>query len=262
MPSLIGRFRSVLLAAADEELRADPTLGGKLVLERDDRIVVSYAPFDHIQQSARVVIVGITPGAQQASNALLAARKELRERSDEACALASAKVFASFSGPMRSNLVEMLDYVAVNRWLGVETTATLWNTNQHLVHFTSALRYPVFTDGKNYSGQPSMIATSILRKLLDLYLREEAIALQDALWFPFGPKASEATTWLIQKGVIPATRVLDGLPHPSGANGERIAYFVGRKRREALSAKTDPKGLDVARARIIAFVDQLSAAGA
>lgn len=258
MASLIGRFTPVLLAAADEELRADPTLGGKLVLECDGRIMVSYAPFDHVQESARVVIVGITPGAQQASNALLAARHKLRERADEACALASAKVFASFSGPMRSNLIEMLDYVGVNRWLGLQTTATLWNTDQHLV--TSALRYPVFIGGRNYSGQPSMTATPVLRKLLDLYLQEEAIALKGALWIPLGPKATEGITWLIQKGVIPAERVLDGLPHPSGANAERIAYFVGRKRREALSVKTDPRGLDDSRARIIALVDLLSAA--
>ena len=34
------------------------------------------------------------------------------------------------------------------------------------------------------------------------------------------------------------------MPHPSGANAERIAYFLGRKSREALCAKTDPAKLD------------------
>jgi len=37
---------------------------------------------------------------------------------------------------------------------------------------------------------------------------------------------------------------LHGLPHPSGANAERIAYFLGRKDRSALSAKTDAARLD------------------
>ena len=38
------------------------------------------------------------------------------------------------------------------------------------------------------------------------------------------------------------------MPHPSGANAERISYFLGRKPRERLSAKTDPHKLDGARA--------------
>jgi hypothetical protein len=36
------------------------------------------------------------------------------------------------------------------------------------------------------------------------------------------------------------------LPHPSGANGERIAYFTGRKPRAQLSSRTNALSLDVA----------------
>ena len=32
-------------------------------------------------------------------------------------------------------------------------------------------------------------------------------------------------------GLLDAARILDGLLYPSGVNAERIAYFVGRKRR-------------------------------
>lgn len=39
--------------------------------------------------------------------------------------------------------------------------------------------------------------------------------------------------------------------HPSGANAERIAYFLGRKSRSALSAKTNPDKLDRAREEMI-----------
>jgi hypothetical protein len=41
------------------------------------------------------------------------------------------------------------------------------------------------------------------------------------------------------------------LPHPSGANAERIAYFLGRKAKGDLSAKTSPGKLDEAKAQLI-----------
>ena len=40
------------------------------------------------------------------------------------------------------------------------------------------------------------------------------------------------------------------IPHPSGANAERIAYFLGQKPRDRLSAKTDPTRIDAARASL------------
>jgi len=254
MQDFFDKFADVLLAASDAELHADVTLGGRLIIDRAGDVVISYAPFEHIQRTARVVIVGITPGEQQARNALIAARKHLLGGSGPTSALAAAKVFASFSGSMRSNLVAMLDHIGLNRWLGVETSASLWTTDQELVHFTSALRCPVFVDGKNYSGQPSMLTTPILFNLLNTGLREEATALNRAAWIPLGPKALVAVDWLVQQGIVPRVQVLSGVPHPSGANAERIAYFLGRKRREALSAKTDPVVLDTSRERLIAQV--------
>ena len=36
-------------------------------------------------------------------------------------------------------------------------------------------------------------------------------------------------SWLVYQGLMPAAQMLSGLPHPSGANSERIQYFLGRK---------------------------------
>ncbi|WP_303045736.1 hypothetical protein [Turicimonas muris] len=38
--------------------------------------------------------------------------------------------------------------------------------------------------------------------------------------------------------------MLPQIPHPSGANAERIAYFLGKKKKEDLSAKTNPDKID------------------
>ncbi|MER8661310.1 hypothetical protein NKH34_09235 [Mesorhizobium sp. M1148] len=254
----LARFSSLIRATPEAFLLSDVTLDGQLALERTGDVVVSYAPFDHIQHGARVVIVGITPGAQQAKNALVELRRRLVAGDSDEAALAAAKVFASFSGPMRTNLVAMLDHIGLATWLGIESTAGLWSSHQQMVHFTSALRYPVFVGGVNYNGQPAMTSHPSLRRMLDECLSEEAAALPGAVWIPLGPKAATGIQYLGRSGVIPQSRVLDGLPHPSGANAERIAYFLGRKRRDALSAKTDPLSLDAANARLKMLVSQLA----
>ena len=74
---------------------------------------------------------------------------------------------------------------------------------------------------------------------------------------PLGPAASEALNWLIELGLVEARRALLGLPHPSGANGERIAYFLGKKSRDTLSQKTNPAALDKARAELASKIDKL-----
>ena len=255
----MSKFASLLMSVAEADLAADMTLGGRLLLSQAGELTVCYAPFDYIQRSARLVIVGITPGAQQARKALVEARRQLIAGSDHETALRAAKVFASFSGPMRANLIAMLDHVGLNRWLGVASTAEVWNARTDLVHFTSALRYPVYLKGENYSGSPSMTATPLLRELLLRCLGEEVQALPHAVWVPLGPKATEGIVWLVQQRLLSPKRVLMGLPRPSGANAERIAYFLGRKERALLSAKTAPENIEAARARLAEQIAALPA---
>jgi len=252
-----ARLAEIITSVSLSELEADATLGGRLVLSTLGEVKVCYAPFDHIQKSAKLVLVGITPGGQQARNALIEFHRRLAAGADHRTALGAAKTFASFSGPMRKNLVAMLDHIGLNQWLGVPTTEQVWGDRSDLVHFTSALRYPVYVAGKNYSGSPSMIATPLLRELLERCLGEEAEILPKAVWIPLGPTATEGVSWILQKGLLKQQQVLAGLPHPSGANAERIAYFLGRKERPLLSPKTSADSIDAARSRLVAQVATL-----
>jgi hypothetical protein len=101
----LARFAADIAAATEAQLRSDITLGGKLLLGSEGRLQVCYAPFEHVGEAARVVLLGITPGRQQAFNALLEVRLQILAGADHTTALAAAKSFASFSGPLRSNLV-------------------------------------------------------------------------------------------------------------------------------------------------------------
>jgi len=226
---LFDRYASIISNASEAEIRSDATLGSRLLLSQSGNITVSYAPFEHIEHGAKVVVVGITPGEQQARNALLEARRQLISGASHSTALEKAKVFASFSGPMRTNLIAMLDHIGLHRWAGLGSMAELWDGRSDLIHFTSALRYPVFVNGGNYSGQPSMTATPMLRELLNTCLKEEALALPGAIWIPLGPKATQGIEWIIQQGALDRNSVLIGLPHPSGAT-EPLRLDAARER--------------------------------
>jgi hypothetical protein len=118
----------------------------------------------------------------------------------------------------------------------------------------------VFVDGANYSGNPDLLRTPFLRMMVESYLAEEAQALPDAIWLPLGPKPAAALQLLIARGLVPADRVLEGMPHPSGANAERIKFFLGLKPRTALSRKTRPDLIELARETLLAQVGRLRSA--
>jgi hypothetical protein len=249
-------FRDAVLATDVGLLRAGRD-DEALRIASSGNLAVQYAPFDYVNHAAKIVIVGITPGRTQAANAVEALQRDYARCRDWEHALEAAKVYASFSGPMRANLVAMLDYVGVHRLIGGGSTLDLFHGRASLAHFTSALRYPVFVNGKDYSGAPSMVRNAWLKAMVERWFGDEAKSLRHAVFVPLGPKVEEALTYLAGKGIISRDRIIAGLPHPSGANAERIAYFLGRKTRDALSVKTNPVTLDEARDRLLNQVSGL-----
>ena len=255
---LFSTFAPILRDLTRSDLLAEIEHPKKLLIASDTarsrRIEVAYAAFDHVNQDADVVIVGLTPGRQQMRNALIEAQRCLMAGHSDEEAMRAAKIFASFSGPMRTNLVAMLDNVGVNTALGLSSTASLWSTDARRVHFTSALRYPVFIDGANFSGSPSMVSIPFLRAQLIQWFASEMAALPRAVFIPLGPRVTEAVEAVAKQLGLSTDRVLSGLPHPSGANAERIAFFLGRKSRGDISIKVDPERLLAARASLDAKI--------
>ena len=236
----------------------DPLNASELTLGGAGPIKIVYAPFDYIETRARIVVVGITPGMTQAVNALQAAMSANRSGLSVEQSLSKAKLTASFSGgAIRNNLVAMLDAIGVARHFGVQSTDAMFQPGATDVHFTSALRYPVFVNGKNYNGVPDMLTTPILREQIDTYLAEEARILSSAIWLPLGPKAEAAVAHLVRQNRLTQDRVLTGMPHPSGANAERVAVFLGRKRPEDASRQTNPGPLLSAFSRLTSQISTL-----
>lgn len=247
--SLLSRFRPAITAAVPPLPQAPGLLIG-----RSGNLSCHYAPFDHVNTGARVVLLGLTPGTQQARNAINALHEALAAGLSDAEAARHAKRSASFSGPMRNNLVAMLDEIGLQHRLGIEGCHQLFDSHANLVHFTSALRYPVSIDGQNYSGSPSVLSSPFLREMSEQWLAEEVTVLSDAWWIPLGKEAAAVLAEMAARGKLDHSRILDGLPHPSPANAERIAYFLGAKARESLSAKTNADGIDQAKRSLVARI--------
>ena len=68
--------------------------------------------------------------------------------------------------------------------------------------------------------------------------------MPEALWVPLGKSVVVVFEKLISEGVLGEDKVLFGLPHASGANAERIKYFLGEKPRDQLSSKVNPETID------------------
>lgn len=221
---MLDRFRENVLTLnpqAPLEARSEAAL----TIASAPPLRVVYAPFEHIPQTAKIVLVGITPGRFQAEAALKALHFALKAGKPDAEALRMAKLAASFSGPMRKNLLKMLDLIGLPGKLGLESAADLFDRTE-LAHFTSALRYPVFKSGENYNGAPNMLRTPELRQMINTHLAEEVRALPNAVWMPLGDKPVAALRHLAASGVLAHNRLLEGLPHPSGANNGPIGRFM------------------------------------
>jgi hypothetical protein len=127
---------------------------------------------------------------------------------------------------MRANLVAMLDGAG----LGLATTARLFDTHHHLAAHVSAIDYPVFTDGRDYTGgSPSLTRHSALRSLVRASLGARLAMVPTALVIPLGKAAQGAVVFLAAEGLADPARCLLGFPHPSGANGWRVRQYAAMR---------------------------------
>jgi hypothetical protein len=220
-------YKRELVAALAEPNPMSP----ELLLWQEGPLNVFYAPWDWVNTAAKVMLVGITPGAFQATQALREAQRCLREGLTNEETLRFTNAVGSFSGPMRANLVTMLDGVGLDAALGIDSTARLFDTDHHLAAKASAISYPLFVNAQNYGGgNPSLIRHPVLRSLVTASLGPRVAMGPAALVVPLGKAAQDAVTLLIADGLLDQGRCLMGFPHPSGANGWRVRQYMARRK--------------------------------
>ena len=190
------------------------------LIEKDKNIEIYYAPFDYINQKAKIMIVGITPGFQQMLQSYFVI--------NEGKSLKTVKDQSSFKGSMRVNLIKFLNELEVNKYLKIKSCESLFDKDSNLVHTTSLVKYPVFDKGKNYSGS-NILKKRILINFIEKNFVKELRKLQDVIIVPLGNTVSSTIDHLNEKFNLKLKCFLKGFPHPSGLNGRRNQQFKENK---------------------------------
>jgi len=237
--TLLKKFEPIFLSNMPPVIRDK-----RLLLDSDKKCSIYYAPFEYMNPSAKIVLVGITPGPTQMVNANNEARRALLAGKNHEITIKQAKDVGGFSGePMRSNLINQLNHWNVHKWLGLQDSAELFHSSINLLQTTSLLRYPVFVDDKAYRGTPNMLKQTLLKKYLFDYFVSEIKKFNDAVFFTLGPEVKKVIDSLIKEGAIEKDKVITGLTHPSPNCTYRIKYLIG-KRNDPVPYKTNPEPYD------------------
>lgn len=206
----------------------------ELLIEKKDTIEIYYAPHnEYINPTAKVFIIGITPGFQQMSTAIAAARKGLELGEEIEIIQYQCKAAGRFSGPLRKNIISMLDDIGLNTVLKINSCSDLFAKKDYLLHTVSLIPYSVFVNKKNYSGHtPNLIKNEFLMNYVYENLIKEYGSLENkeqVLLIPLGKAVEEVLARLEAEGRIGKHQILKGFPHPSGANVNRLTQFNENK---------------------------------
>jgi len=192
---------------------------------------IYYAPFDHLNHNAKIIIVGITPGWSQTKKAFKVFSESFNQNNlSEEDSLNQVKKMCSFAGVMRNNLVQMLDELGLHSKLNIISTPELFDSKSDLLHSTSYIKYPVFYKSKNYNGKtPLPKSSELLTRIIDNIFIDEINTFNKKLIIPLGKSSSNVLQELQIQGRLSNNIILENFPHPSGANGHRKKQFAAFK---------------------------------
>ncbi len=233
MKSYLHRYIDKINNLSDK-FNKDDILNDDFFLEYENKLKVYYAPHnEYINKKAKIVIVGICPGWTQTEIAFKSVNFDLKNNLDLENILKNCKVAARFAGSMRNNLINMLDELSVPEYLKIELASDLFNNDCELLHTTSLIPYPVFINGKNYTGHtPEIVDSPLLMKYVREHFYQELEQLENKpLIIPLGKAVEDVLEVMIKENIICEEQCLFGFPHPSGANGHRKEQFINNKSR-------------------------------
>ena len=186
-----------------------------------NRMAVYYAPFNHQPRPAKLILLGITPGKQQAEMAWRHAGQAYNQGSNLDESIAYAKSKARFGGNMRPNLIRMMNQIGIPEMMNIPDSSLIFEGDLDAVYSGSVIRFPALKNGKNYTGSsPKLRREKTLIKMFREWTKSALLDMPKALIVPMGIRVQEL---LLDEGF--EDRTLVGFPHPSGANGSRKEVF-------------------------------------
>lgn len=210
-------------------LGADGKSSRDLVLGVNDRYRLQYIPFEHINRTAHLVIVGITPGPNQLELAYRETQRLLEAEKAEEELLVEVKKIGAFGGPaMRPNLLKMLRHFRFEKFLGIDDVESLWSDNAHMLHSTSVVPHAAFKAERMFAGGFDEVMDSpLLRECFeDCFVTSVREMRDDALFIGLGPCPRDALEWCIRNGHVRKEQVLGAFCHPSTSGGTKTRYYL------------------------------------
>jgi hypothetical protein len=229
--SRFNQFKN-LIQSLPPSLEDELVQGNEFLFEAngDRSLEIYYAPFEYVNEHAKIVIVGITPGLHQMKRSFSTVLNAKDQMLTDEEILHKVKNNSSFEGTMRKNLVQMLDELGFHEYLRLSSSMELFNEASHLVHTTSVITYPVFYKGKNYSGSTlNILKNDILKQYVTECFASEMASLDNPLIIPLGVNVSNVLNYLADNNLLRSASILSGFPHPSGGNGHRHKQFTQNK---------------------------------
>lgn len=227
-PKFLARYRNVLREKGGAAVCTVPT-----ILERDEKYTLYYTPFEKVNDQAKLVLVGITPGGNQLSEAYTMAGHLIRDGFSDDEVLQRVKETTTFSGaPMRVNLHKLIKTYRINELIGVRNPASLWHDAAHLLHATSIVPHAAFFGEKNFAGGFTQVRKSpvLWRSFIRDFVSSLSNLPSDARFLALGPNPQEALEWCVENEHLAPEQILGSVPHPSPAGGSRTRVFVGERR--------------------------------
>ena len=214
-----------------DNFEKDDIICDKFTIEQNGRIQIIYAPHnEYVNKSAKILIVGICPGWTQTQIAYKTFFEDFQKGIPVPEIQKHCKFNSRFAGSMRKNLIDMLNDLHLNEHLGIENCTHLFDEECSLLHTTSLIPYPVFINGKNYTGHnPDILKSKILSTYVEKYFHPESEHFKNALIIPLGKSVDDVLKDMCNKGILTADKILFGFPHTSGANGHRKKQFEENK---------------------------------
>ena len=209
-----------------------------------------YIPLEFVNENAKICFVTVSPDFNDWKKAVIACRKALTEGRNDDEALRLAKAATVYSGVMRFNLVNLLNYIGINKKLGIKTCDLLFEPNCTLAHATSVFVNPVMVDGESLSSLNGLKRSQFLQDAVMKGFAEEVKKLPNAVFIPLG-KAVDGLDFLVERGILESKRILIGLPHAAGTNIARIEYFLGIRSREEMRGRNNADIIDANKERLL-----------
>ncbi|ONI43758.1 hypothetical protein AN641_09225 [Candidatus Epulonipiscioides gigas] len=228
-------YKEIIMSLPEKEkYTKNDLLIPELLVDKNNFIEIYYAPHnEYINKEAKIFIIGITPGFKQMNKAIITAKNGFNNNLNIETIQKNCKEQARFSGTLRKFMINMLDEIQLNRKLQIDTTARLFEPYNKLLHSVSLIPYPTFIAQQNYNGHsPKLLNNQFLMNYVREHFSKEIAQLKnknELLIIPLGKAVELVVVEFAKYNLLNQKQILQGFPHPSGANRNRIKQLIQNK---------------------------------